>query len=97
MQTKKTNPDMSTKDFEQLGRDLWLLYEMNYKNRRRMYFFTFGKGIAQGFGIFLGGTILVAVLLYSLSFFERVPLLSPIVEKLNNVLTDPTSVQQQKP
>lgn len=88
---------MSTKDFEQLGRDLWSLYELNYKNRKRMYIFTFGKGIAQGFGIFLGGTILVAVLLYSLSFFEQVPLLSPIVEKLNAVLTDPTSVQQQKP
>lgn len=86
---------MSTKDFEQLGRDLWLLYEMNYKNRKRMYLFTFGKGIAQGFGIFLGGTILVAFLLYSLSFFEQVPLLSPLVEKLNSALTDPTSIQQK--
>ncbi len=71
-----------------------MLYEMNYKNRKRMYFFTFGKGVMQGFGIFLGGTILVAVLLYSLSFFEQVPLLSPVIEKINAVLTDPTSQRQ---
>jgi hypothetical protein len=95
MKLQKNDANMSTKDFEQLGRDLWLLYEMNYKNRKRMYLFTFGKGIAQGFGIFLGGTILVAFLLYSLSFFEQVPLLSPLVEKLNSALTDPTSIQQK--
>ena len=90
--------EMSTKDYETLGRDLWQLYELNYKNRKRMLFYTFSKGIMQGFGIFIGGTIVVALLLYSLSFFEQVPLLNPIVEKINTVLTDPTSVQtQQKP
>lgn len=92
-ETKST--EMSAKDFEALGRDMWSVYELNYKNRKRMLLYTFSKGVMQGFGIFLGGTILVAVLLYSLSFFEQVPLLSPIVEKLNTVLTDPTSVQAQ--
>ena len=85
---------MTSKDYETLGRDLWSVYEMNYKNRKRMYIFTFGKGIAQGFGIFLGGTIVVAVLLYTLTFFEQIPLLSPFVQKINEVIKDPTSVQQ---
>lgn len=97
MKQQKNNDTITAKEFEAIGRDLWQVYEMNYKNRNRMLVFTFLKGVMQGFGIFLGGTILVAVLLYSLSFFEQVPLLSPIVEKLNTVLTDPTSVQQQKP
>lgn len=90
----KKDENMTAKDFESLGRDLWSMYELNYKNRKRMYFFTFGKGIAQGFGIFIGGTIVVAVLLYSLTFFEQIPLLSPVIQKLNEVIKDPTSVQQ---
>lgn len=90
----KKEQDMTAKDFETLGRDLWTMYELNYKNRKRMYFFTFGKGVAQGFGIFLGGTILVAVLLYTLTFFEQIPLLSPFVQKINEVIKDPTSIQQ---
>ncbi len=90
----KKEENMTAKDFESLGRDLWSMYELNYKNRKRMYFFTFGKGIAQGFGIFIGGTIIVALVLYSLTFFEQIPLLSPVVQKLNEVIKDPTSVQQ---
>ena len=81
----------TSKDCEQLGRELWSIYETNYKNRKRAYWFTFFKGIIYGFGIFLGGTIVVALLLWGLNFFEQVPLLSPIVEKLNNVIQDPTS------
>lgn len=82
---------MTDKDFEQLGRDLWNVYEVNYKSRKRMYWYTFTKGMVYGFGLFLGGTILVAILLWTLSFFEEVPLVSPVVERLNQVITDPTN------
>lgn len=93
MKQEKPTESLTAKEFEAIGRDFWKLYELNYKNRGRMYLFTFGKGVAQGFGIFLGGTILVAALLYGLSFFDQVPL----VDKIYNALTNPTSVQQQKP
>jgi hypothetical protein len=93
MKSKKSEAELTAKEFESIGRDFWQLYEMNYKNRNRMYLFTFGKGVMQGFGIFLGGTILVALLLYGLSFFDQVP----GVDKIYNALTNPTSVQQQKP
>lgn len=89
MSDKNTKKELTAKEFEAIGRDFWRLYEMNYKNRGRMYLFTFGKGVAQGFGIFLGGTILVAMLLYGLSLFDEIPL----VEKIYNALTDPTSVK----
>jgi hypothetical protein len=90
--TKEKNKEPTAKEFEAIGRDFWRLYEMNYKNRSRMYLFTFGKGVAQGFGIFLGGTILVAVLIYSLGLFVEYP----AINKLYEALTDPTSVQQQE-
>jgi hypothetical protein len=90
MKKEQKTTEMSAKDFEALGRDMWSVYELNYKNRKRMYLFTFGKGIMQGFGIFLGGTILVAILIYSLSFFVEYP----GINKLYQALTDPTSVQQ---
>jgi hypothetical protein len=93
MKTRKSTQTMTTKEFEELGRDMWSIYELNYKNRKRMYMFTFVKGVMQGFGIFIGGTIIVALLIYGLSFFNKVP----VVDKIYNALTNPTSIQQQKP
>lgn len=81
---------ITDKEYEELGRELWNIYESNYKNRKRAYWFTFTKGMVYGFGIFLGGTILVAFLLWSLNFFEQVPLISPVVEKINRAITEPT-------
>ena len=89
MSIKQNTP--TDKELEQFGRELWSIYETNYKNRKRAYWFIFVKGLIYGFGLFLGGTILVALLLWSLSFFEDVPLLSPVVEKLNQVIIDPTT------
>lgn len=90
MQTKKTNDTMSSKDYEKLGRDLWNIFELNYKNRKRLYTYTFLKGLVYGFGIFLGGTILVALLVYGLSLFDQVP----FVDKVYDAITNPTSVQK---
>ncbi len=79
---------LSSKEYEKLGRDLWMIYESNYRNRNRAYYFTFIKGIIYGFGIFLGGTIVVAILVYILGTFDQVPL----VEKLYNAITNPTDI-----
>jgi hypothetical protein len=92
MNKEKPVQRLSAKEFETIGRDFWNLYEMNYISKRRMFIYSFGKGIAQGFGIFIGGTIIVALLLYGLSFFNTIP----GVQKIYNTLTDPTAVQQQK-
>jgi hypothetical protein len=90
MTDKEKQKEPTAKEFETIGRDFWRLYEMNYKNRSRMYLFTFGKGIAQGFGIFLGGTLLVALLIYGLSLFDDQ---FTFVDKLLRALTDPTDIQ----
>lgn len=89
MTTKKETTQLNAKEYEKLGREMWVIYETNYTNRKRAYMFTFFRGIIYGFGLFLGGTILVAILLYSLSFFDQVP----FAEKLYNAITNPTSTQ----
>lgn len=83
---------LTAKDYEKLGRDMSNVYESMYTNKKRLYFLTFTKGIVYGFGIFLGGTILVAILVYSLGLFVEYP----TINKLYNALTDPTSVQAPK-
>jgi Domain of unknown function (DUF5665) len=86
-QQKQTAKELTDKDYEKLGRDMWMIYESNYRNRNRAYWFTFLKGIVYGLGIFLGGTIVVAIVLYVLNMFDSLT----FIDKLLNAINDPTA------
>lgn len=55
-----------TKNVEQL-------LEARYANWRRILTLSFLKGLATGLGIFLGGTIVVGLLLWMLSSLRSLP------------------------
>jgi hypothetical protein len=48
--------------------------------------FTFLKGLAHGFGTFLGGTVVVAVILLLFSTFQSMPIIGPFIKTLQNYL-----------
>lgn len=78
----KPNTEKKSKDYENLGRMLTSIYETGYIDRNQSYKNSFIKGVLGGFGGVLGATIVVALLLWGLSFFNEVPLVGPFV---NNV------------
>ena len=45
------------------------IYNKGYSSAWRMMWFYFLRGIAYGFGVFLGGTIVVSIALAILNFF----------------------------
>lgn len=69
---------------EQLGARRALLEELFndlYNDRRNIYVMNFIRGIFFGFGTFLGGTIVVAIVVALLSLFVQLPFVGPTVEQ----------------
>ena len=69
-------------DFRQLLEDVYLL------NNRKIFKMNFLRGIAFGFGTFLGGTIVVAIVIWILSqTIDLFPWAQDFTERLINSLS----------
>lgn len=64
---------LTDKQYQELGQKLVSFYETGYVNKKQAISFSFLKGLAAGFGAFLGGTILIGLLLWFLSLFDQIP------------------------
>ncbi|MGH7157602.1 MAG: DUF5665 domain-containing protein [Candidatus Saccharimonadales bacterium] len=64
-------------------------FEMSHPNWGRVIKFTLIKGVAMGFGVFLGGTIVIALLLWILSLLGHVPFLQEITDSARGTLDQP--------
>jgi hypothetical protein len=78
-------------EYEKMGRMLEDLYTYGKISPGRFVWLNFARGVIYGFGLFLGGTIVVAVILSVLNMFDQVPVIGPFVEKLLEATSDPTS------
>jgi hypothetical protein len=72
----------SDKQYEELGKKLVSFYETGYVNKKQALKYSFLKGVAGGFGAFLGGTLLIALLLWILSLFDQIPFIDAIQDAL---------------
>lgn len=63
--------------FEDYERRRWEVYRMN-----------FVRGIAFGLGTFIGGTFVIAAVLWLLSLFQDVPFLTDFVETIQNSINN---------
>lgn len=80
--TKKLQDD----ELLELGKKLQQFYDMGYVNKKQTILFSFYKGLAGGLGAFLGGTIIVGLLLWILSLFNNVQFVNHIVNNLHHTL-----------
>lgn len=79
----KNNLDNSDQQkFIELGKMLRDFMEMGYISRRQMIFNSFLKGIASGLGAIIGGTLVVALLLWILSLFSEAPFLGEVIDSV---------------
>lgn len=70
----------------EFAKQLEYFYEVSHPRWARVAWFSFVKGVATGLGVFLGGTIIVALLLWVLSLLGEVPFLEQIVEPAKETL-----------
>lgn len=70
----------------ELGKKLQQFYDMGYVNKKQVIWFSFLKGLASGLGAFLGGTIVIGLLLWVVSLLDQVPLVDNILDSLRQSL-----------
>lgn len=83
---KQTTKQLSPNQYEQIGRMMEDIVASSYASKKRFLTYSFLKGILYGLGIFIGGTIVVALLIWILTQFNSVPILSPFIEKILNII-----------
>ncbi len=85
--TKKTDSDRpNDKELLELGGKLRDFYEHGYINKKQAVFYSFMKGVAGGAGAFVGGTLVIALVVWMLSLFDQVPLVGRVFEALQKAL-----------
>lgn len=62
------------------------LFQDYYKHRYDVYKMNFVRGIVFGFGSVIGGTIMVALLLWLISFFSELPFLGDISDSVKQTV-----------
>ena len=77
---------MSDKKRVEFAKQVEYMYEAVNPNWRKLLTFAFLKGIATGFGVFIGGTIVVALLLWILSGVGHIPFLNDMTNAVENTL-----------
>lgn len=80
---KKKNDNAQEAMLEEAYNDL-------YRNRRRIYRVNFFRGIFFGAGSALGGTIVIAIIVWMLSWFVNFPLIGQYFEDAKNSIQNTT-------
>lgn len=77
---------MSDKQRVEFAKQIEYMYEATNPGWRKLLTFAFLKGIATGLGVFLGGTLIVALLLWILSGLGHIPFLDQITDSAKGKL-----------
>lgn len=74
--------------FLELGIRVAAVLDLAGASRKTMMINSFFRGLAQGFGAVVGGTILVAILAWSLSQFNEIPLIGPAFDSISDAVNN---------
>lgn len=78
--------DLSTKDYERIGRAIESVVIAGYVGKRRLAIANFLRGIAFGLGSALGATVLLVIVIYLLSLFSEVPFIGRLAESVEETV-----------
>lgn len=77
---------MTDKKRVEFAKQVEYMYEAVNPNWRKLLTFAFLKGMATGLGVFLGGTIIVGLLLWILSGLGQLPFLEDMTRAVERTL-----------
>lgn len=74
------------KRYDQIAKALEALVDSGHIDHSRVYKVNFWRGVFFGFGAALGGTIVIASIIYILSLFTEIPFVGNIAETVRDSL-----------
>ena len=80
-QAKGSGGESSTKELSSRRDMLEELFQDSYEHRTKLYRMNFFRGIAFGFGSALGGTVLLALVLWILNLFVDFPYIGTMIKE----------------
>lgn len=83
---KDNKKEDKLKDQQELGKAVQMFLESGYYTKNRLFVFSFLKGVATGVGTVIGATVVIAVLLWILSFFSEIPFVNNFTDKVQTQL-----------
>jgi len=83
-----TKKKSGTQKYEKLGRTLESIFESGYMNNSRVYKINFIRGVFFGLGAAIGGTLIIACILWILTLFSDIPLVGEIAKTVQEALTE---------
>jgi hypothetical protein len=88
---KKLSAKMTDVERIEFAKQLEDFYEVSYADLKKVLTFSFLKGVATGLGVFLGGTIVVSLVLWILSLFSALPFVGNISQSAEQSITNTKS------
>ncbi len=73
----------SVSDYERIGRLMAPIVEGGFISHKRLVGLSFVRGVFIGFGSVIGATVLIGILVWTLSFFNEVPFVQDLADKIN--------------
>lgn len=78
--------NLSKAEYERLGRMLESIFEGGYVNHHRIYRMNLLRGMFFGLGSVIGGTLVIACILWILTLFSEVPLIGDVTETVRQTI-----------
>lgn len=75
---KSAQRKLSDQERIEFTKQIEYFYEVAHADLKKVAIFSFIKGIATGLGVFLGGTIIAALLLWAVSQLDNLPFVGNI-------------------
>lgn len=67
------------------------LFDDMYRERKKIYKMNFVRGIFLGFGTVIGGTVVVAIMIWIMSFFINAPVIGDFVREVQESIDQTSS------
>jgi hypothetical protein len=80
----KQKTTLSKDEAQAAAKALEVLFTTEYVSKKELYKANFLRGIFFSIGTVIGAAFIVTLLLWLLSAFERVPLIAPVVDNIQN-------------
>lgn len=85
---KKVSAKMTDVQRLEFAKQIEDFYEVSYADLKKVVTFSFIKGIATGLGVFLGGTIVVSLVLWILSLLPNLPFIGNLSKSAEHSISE---------